>query len=263
MRSVGRRGLLVSLIGVVAIAWAAGCSTEEATVPAARLPERSGDAGRGADDASSSADEDGAPPAAPDATAADAPPPRCAHTFEDVALTDANYPYIRALYVREITDGCREAPRLFCPADPLTRKNAAVVLARAMGEKPSTAATDAYFDDLEADFTAPYANRLFELGVVNGCAARMFCPATPIQRDQMASLVIRATKQQPSTAAADAYFDDLGGSVHTGAINRLHELGVTQGCGARTYCPSTHLSRSQMAIFVARAFAIDAAICGR
>jgi hypothetical protein len=52
----------------------------------------------------------------------------------------------------------------------------------------------------------------------------------------------------------DFFTDDIG-SVHEGDINALRESEITFGCSETTFCPTTTVSREQMAAFLYRAFA--------
>lgn len=51
-----------------------------------------------------------------------------------------------------------------------------------------------------------------------------------------------------------SHFDDLGASVHAGAIEALAADGIVAGCGPRRYCPATSVTRGQVASLLSRAF---------
>lgn len=73
-------------------------------------------------------------------------------------------------------------------------------------------------------------------------------------RAQMATFVARALNLGPAT---DDYFTDDEDSVHEGGINRIREVGITEGCNPPTndqFCPDQTMTRGQMAAFLARAF---------
>lgn len=188
-------------------------------------------------------------------------PARCNDQFADVPSSHPAYEAIHALYVHEVTDGCSSSPLLYCPDDDTLRHHFAFLLVKAMGESPSTAAMDAYFSDLTNSVTSPYVNRLYELGITNGCQVGLFCPDEPTTREQTAIFLIRALNESPSTAAPDAYFDDVAGTFGVDYINRLFELNVTTGCAVRLYCPAEPLLRAQAALFLARAFGYTLEIC--
>ena len=58
-------------------------------------------------------------------------PPPATPTFGDVPTTDAGFQYIEALAASGITGGCGGAN--FCPANPVTRRQMAVFLAKSLG----------------------------------------------------------------------------------------------------------------------------------
>ena len=72
----------------------------------------------------------------------------------------------------------------------------------------------------------------------------------------MASFLVRAY-DLPATAT-DFFVDDEG-SMHEDDINRLTASGITGGCGTDTYCPTSGVSRAQMASFLARAMELASA----
>jgi hypothetical protein len=192
----------------------------------------------------------------------------CAPVFGDLDSASLYDPFAAELYCRSVTVGCGAQPPRFCPTQNVTRAQMAVLLVVAVGEPPSGALHDAYFDDLydgtpEGDFRAysPYVNRLKELGVTAGCGTRAYCPNDAVNRAQAAVLLVTALGERPSSAAYDAYFDDLYDGTpqndyrpYAPFINRMKELGVTSGCGARAYCPADPVSRQAAAVFLATAF---------
>ena len=90
---------------------------------------------------------------------------------------------------------------------------------------------------------------IYERGITTGCAPTLFCPNSPVLRDQMASFLVRAF--QPPPTALD-FFDDDAGNMHEAAINRLAAAGISLGCATRRYCPSAEVTREQMASFMLR-----------
>ena len=54
-------------------------------------------------------------------------------TFNDVPESDFGYQYIEALQLSGITSGCQVSPPLFCPDSPVTRRQMAIFLAKALG----------------------------------------------------------------------------------------------------------------------------------
>ena len=60
-------------------------------------------------------------------------PPPATGTFADVPQADIFAPWIEELYVRQITGGCQASPLLYCPDNPNTGGQMAVLFTKAFG----------------------------------------------------------------------------------------------------------------------------------
>lgn len=76
----------------------------------------------------------------------------------------------------------------------------------------------------------------------------------------MALLLVIALPATPASAQSgpSEYFDDVRSGTHAGAIDRIFEEGITEGCGSRRYCPDRLTTRAEMASFLARALDLPA-----
>lgn len=160
---------------------------------------------------------------------------------------------IERLAAAGITTGCRDDPNLFCPHEAVTRGQMASFLVRALGWPEVAVAT---FSDTSASPHAGAIEALAAQGIVVGCENGRYCPADPVTRGQMATLLARALGWD---AAAPSRFVDVHGSVHAGAVEALAVRGITHGCdqtGVR-YCPRDEVTRAQMASFLVRAFGLE------
>ena len=98
---------------------------------------------------------------------------------------------------------------------------------------------------------------LLENEITEGCdplRLDLYCPAAPVTRGQMASLLVRAIADLPQ-ADEDVFTDD-DGSVHEQAINSIAGAGITLGCDSSQptlFCPLAAVTRAQMASFLVRA----------
>lgn len=164
--------------------------------------------------------------------------------FTDIAASSFVYDIIWLAEVG-ISNGCGSG--WFCPTNPVGRDQMASFLARALG---LPAATRDYFTDDTGSIHEADINRVAEAGITLGCSDGVYCPATPVARDQMASFLARALALPP--AGADHFSDDAG-SVHEADINRVAEAGITLGCATGRYCPGSLVTREQMAAFLHRA----------
>ena len=94
-------------------------------------------------------------------------------------------------------------------------------------------------------------------GITSGCNPPindMFCPSSPVTRGQMAAFLHRALPDLPVGSARSFVDDD--GSVFEDDIEWLASVGVTVGCNPPIndmFCPSSPVTRGQMAAFLHRA----------
>lgn len=149
------------------------------------------------------------------------------------------------LYYAGITGGCGGGK--FCPNDTVTREQMASFLARAL-KLPHT--SQDFFTDDETSQHEGDINRLAAAGITGGCAASRFCPRNDVSRAQMASFLVRAFDLAPTNTD---FFTDDEGNLHENQINALAASGITGGCATKRYCPSSPVSRGQMAAFLERA----------
>ena len=150
------------------------------------------------------------------------------------------------LYAEGLTTGC--GVKLYCPNEAVSRAEMASFLVRALDLPPSE--IDAFSDDDGTTHEADI-NALAAAEITSGCGPTTFCPTAPVSRAAMASFLVRALDLPAS--ASDVFTDDAG-STHEADINALAAAGITTGCGPETFCPTSSVSRGQMAAFLHRAF---------
>ena len=93
-------------------------------------------------------------------------------------------------------------------------------------------------------------------GITTGCGERIFCPESPVTRDQMAVLLLRGEhgSSYAPPAATGTLFSDVSKTTFAAAfIERLSAEGITTGCGTGNYCPAAPVTRAPMAKFLLRA----------
>ncbi len=106
------------------------------------------------------------------------------------------------------------------------------------------------------------ANLMFQAGVTTGCvqgstaATRSFCPNDNVTREEMAAFIVRAATGTTTPAIYNPvpYFSDVPTTnPFFPQIQKMMELGITDGCGAGLFCPTDTIPRWEMAIFMVRA----------
>jgi hypothetical protein len=93
-------------------------------------------------------------------------------------------------------------------------------------------------------------------GITAGCGDRIFCPESPVTRDQMAILLLRGEHgaSYAPPAATGTLFSDVSKAAFAAAfIERLSAESITTGCGLGNYCPAAPVTRAPMAKFLLRA----------
>lgn len=114
--------------------------------------------------------------------------------FVDVPSSDSDVKEREALYRAGITRGCTSDGPRFCPEDPLTRAQTAVMLARALQLDLSRAPTEPVFVDVKADYWAfREIQALYQKGITVGCSEspKQFCPDRQTTRGEMATFIAR------------------------------------------------------------------------
>ena len=103
--------------------------------------------------------------------------------------------------------------------------------------------------------------KIAEARITQGCnppTNNKYCPDQRVTRGAMAAFLSRALNL-PSSNAVD--FIDDNGSIFEGSIQKIAAAGITRGCNppANTkFCPDRHVTRGEMAAFLARALDLPA-----
>lgn len=126
-------------------------------------------------------------------------------------------------------------------------------------------AVEVHFSDVAEDaWYAPHVAHITGLGIMTGYPDGTFRPDEPVTRAQMAVFVVKALSLEPSESPAGRFSDVPPSAWYASHVDLIVELGVTIGCdpGGTTYCPRRPITRSQMALFLARAFQLPPAGIG-
>jgi hypothetical protein len=120
------------------------------------------------------------------------PANNCAGRFGDVPASNPFCGFIERLADDGITGGC--GGNNFCPDDPVTRGQMAVLVEAALGHTANTCTNQFNDVDLQNPFCG-FIERLAADGISSGCGGGNFCPNDPVTRAQMA--VFLATAPAP------------------------------------------------------------------
>jgi len=100
-----------------------------------------------------------------------------------------------------------------------------------------------------------FIEMLLHHGITGGCNATQYCPSAPTTREQMAVFMLAAREGDAFTAPAcgtPMFTDVPASSAYCRFIEELARRGVVSGCAPGFYCPSSAVTRDQMAVFVLR-----------
>jgi uncharacterized repeat protein (TIGR03803 family) len=126
-----------------------------------------------------------------------APPAATGTVFEDVPANDLFAPWIEQLHAEGITSGCDGGAR-YCPAEPMTREQLAVVLLKGIhGSSYTPPGCRGTFIDVPCTSSwAPWVDQLYAEHLTEGCrndgGILFFCPNHPATRGQASVFLTRA-----------------------------------------------------------------------
>jgi hypothetical protein len=189
---------------------------------------------------------------------------RCAaaayHTFADVRLDYWAWRWIEAIQDASVTSGCGNGN--YCPDSSILRETMAVFLLVAMegtGYAPPACTTPVFNDVPCSSPFAPWINELSARGVVAGCGNGNYCPQNPVTREQLAVFLVK-TKEGPAytaPACTTPTFSDVPcSSPFASWVEDLVSRSITAGCSPGQYCPTSPVTRAQMAVFLSANFGL-------
>ncbi|MCC6366776.1 MAG: S-layer homology domain-containing protein [Bryobacterales bacterium] len=111
------------------------------------------------------------------------------------------------------------------------------------------------FSDVPLDYLFFDSISLLKLNnITPGCGSGIYCPEAAMTRSEMAAFLVRAVVGEGFTFSNQPYFTDVPAThPYFSYIQKLRELGVTNGCSATQFCPNDTVTRGQMAAFLIRA----------
>ena len=182
--------------------------------------------------------------------------------FNDVPNTHWAWNYIERIYSAGISSGCGTSPLIYCPDVTVSRAQMAIFLLRgrygSMYNPPPVGASTVFGDVPSNHWAAAWIKQLAAEGITVGCGNGNYCPDYPVTRDQMAVFLLRAehgpTYVPPDIGVSTGFADVPTDHWAAAWIKQLAVEGITAGCGNGNFCPSTPVSRAQMAVFLVNTF---------
>ena len=90
----------------------------------------------------------------------------------------------------------------------------------------------------------------YDNAITGGCDLDLFCTGNAVTRLHMAMFIDRAM-DLPLTD--QDFFTDDNGLTGEASVNRMAAAGITGGCATNRFCPTSLVTRAQMAAFLVRA----------
>jgi uncharacterized repeat protein (TIGR01451 family) len=109
----------------------------------------------------------------------------------------------------------------------------------------------------DVPLTYPFYTEIGKLaarGVTLGCGGGNYCPDANVTREQMSAFIMRALGDfNPPTPAMQRFLDVPPANPFYAFIEQMAVRQITLGCGGGNYCPTSFVTREQMAAFLIRA----------
>jgi S-layer family protein len=179
--------------------------------------------------------------------------------FLDVPQSDIFHTAVEGIFRYGITGGCGGGN--YCRDSAITRAQMAVFLVKAEhgGRHFVPPACTGVFPDVPCP--SAFSNWIEVLaaeGITGGCGGGLYCPNDPVSRQQMAVFLLKAEHGSSyAPPACTGLFSDVPcpGSF-TDWIEQLFAERITGGCssGPLRYCPTSPVTRGQMAVFLSKMF---------
>ena len=182
--------------------------------------------------------------------------------FVDVAQDHPFYEEIGKISAAGISLGCDTDGLMYCADQAVTREQMAAFIIRALGMfDPPQPSMQRFVDVPPSNLFYRFIEELAVRGVTLGCSSNgpLYCPTSTVTREQMAAFIIRALGQpNPPTPGSQRFADVPPSNIFYAFIEQMALQGITLGCNANgpLYCPTSDVTRAQMAAFLARAFSL-------
>jgi uncharacterized repeat protein (TIGR02059 family) len=152
----------------------------------------------------------------------------------------------------------------FEPEKPITRGEFATFIAKGLGLSGNKKAAEKFKDVNGATAIAAYIGAAFKAGIVLGNEDGTFKPDSPITREQMSSMVVRAAKagnvnillSQAKTSYLQKFDDQKSiSSWATMDVAKALHAGIVNGITANSFSPKSNATRAQAVVMIKRLLA--------
>jgi hypothetical protein len=175
--------------------------------------------------------------------------------FVDVPFTHPASSAIETLQAAGALTACGAGPRRFCPWDPVTRADAAVMSIRRAEGKAMPAGPGSFSDLPSGRWDAAYAGEAWRRGWIDACAGEplRYCPEAPLSRQQAAHLAVSMSPWLVEAGGRGTVADVPPGTAADEAFATLH-AGLLLPCRVSPeiyFCPQQPVTRAELAQLLA------------
>jgi len=196
----------------------------------------------------------------PDSTVVSRIPAAAVPLFADVSAAAFYRPHAEAVWRNGIMRECAGNPLRFCPSDLVKRRHMARFIILARGGPTFSPSVPTFNDVPPTDPDFAYIEAVRKLGIASGCSAAppLFCPDGNVTREQMTKFLLNALGLAPFNNPTPTFQDVPKTDLFYPFVEGAAKAGIATGCQAAPplFCPAAPVPRSQMAIFLVRAFNI-------
>jgi S-layer family protein len=179
--------------------------------------------------------------------------------FTDVQPGQPFYTEIGKFSARGLTSGCLTGTT-YCPDGSVTREQMAIFIIKGMGDfSPPQPAQQRFSDVPPSNWFYAFIEQMAVRQITVGCGdGSTYCPGLVVTHEQMAAFIMRGRGEFGPPPPAQQRFDDVPSTNPFYAfIERMGALGIwpaPSGCTGNNYCPTSPVTRAQMAWIIVKAF---------
>ncbi|RUT33285.1 hypothetical protein EJP77_06435 [Paenibacillus zeisoli] len=164
---------------------------------------------------------------------------------------------VNELASKLIIDG--RSPNLFHPNQSITRSEFAVYIAKGLGLSPDISSGSRFRDVSSSSASAAYINAAAKAGIITGNTDGTFQPGSPITREQMAIMMVRALSSAGYSVILGTtpsqtlrLFKDSKKISSQDFVAKAYQEGIIQGTSTTTFEPKGNATRAQAAVMLKR-----------
>ena len=178
------------------------------------------------------------------------------HPFVDVTEDSFAYDDVTCIWLLGVTTGT--SPTTYSPDRYVTREEMAAFMGRLYRAVTGLEApiVPTPFTDLPTtSYAYEHLGRIYGLGITTGTGPTTYSPYSHVTREEIASFMARfyrAISGSEAPIVKTPFTDVPTDSFAYDDVARIYGLGLTTGTGPTEYSPERHMSREEMASFLAR-----------